>query len=484
MNEPIFNAVTGENAEHFHRLMQMYSEELDVHQNRTTDKEQLKKWTDSIIKRQSEDGRILRLCFAEGCPMGFLYGKIDKDGDKGFIKPGYGYVMEFYVSPEFRRRGYGRKMLRYLENFFEKKGVGRMYLTADPVTGKPFWEAMGFVGTREKSPDNGQEIYERGVVRENINIYVSDFLTPGLAENIAEAQWRSPSFSDRAVRFVHLGKTESDCFNVIAENEFGQVVGSIFCLQNKADRGLWYYGELFVSREYRRRHIAEKMLKTAEETLRGRWCRRLRCYVDADNTPSLRLQRKAGFERRPFEEWEGMNNEGEIMFEKDMENLAVITLTAGNAARLACYAAMIYEKNIGSLHGNEIPVKDFRAMLSAKDPDERHFLILKGVVPCGYMKINGLAEGTCGRLSMLAVDTAFHRRGVGEYAVGYAENFFRGAGKECICIHTTEDNLPARRLYEKCGYKASEPIQYMTGDGVKRAGFTFTKEINPFFSKK
>ena len=34
-------------------------------------------------------------------------------------------------------------------------------LVGNPVTGKPFWEAMGFTSTGEICPDNGQEIYEK-----------------------------------------------------------------------------------------------------------------------------------------------------------------------------------------------------------------------------------------------------------------------------------------------------------------------------------
>ena len=53
---------------------------------------------------------------------------------------------------------------------------------------------------------------------------------------------------------------------------------------------------------------------------------------------------------------------------------------------------------------------------------------------------------------MLVVDPAFHRKGIGSYAVSYAEEFLRDMGKSIIKIHTTSDNIPAQKLYEKCGY--------------------------------
>lgn len=54
-------------------------------------------------------------------------------------------------------------MYRHLEEQFRRDGAKRMYLTADPVTGKPFWEALGFVNTGEQSPENKQDIYEKAL---------------------------------------------------------------------------------------------------------------------------------------------------------------------------------------------------------------------------------------------------------------------------------------------------------------------------------
>ena len=56
-------------------------------------------------------------------------------------------------------------MLQRLESLFRERGVDRMYLTADPVTGRPFWEAMGFVCTGEISPENSLLIYEKSLSR-------------------------------------------------------------------------------------------------------------------------------------------------------------------------------------------------------------------------------------------------------------------------------------------------------------------------------
>lgn len=156
-----FISVNGDDTYLFIKLMQEYAKELDKHQNRNTDPEILKKWTESIVRKQYEDGRYLKLCCYNSEIVGFIYGKIDKPDDKGFKKVGYGCIMELYVIPEYRRKGFGKAMYLEIEGFFRKNGVMCLYLTADPVTGKPFWEEMSFTSTGEISPDNNQQVYEK-----------------------------------------------------------------------------------------------------------------------------------------------------------------------------------------------------------------------------------------------------------------------------------------------------------------------------------
>lgn len=166
-----FKYVTDENSEIFHILMKNYAKELDKHQNRITDTAVLDKWTDSIISKSNDDTfRILRLCCIDDEAIGFLFAKIDQANDKGYKRTGQGYIMEFYVKPEYRRRGYGKIMLTHIEQFYRERGVAQKYLTADPVSGNPFWSALGFVSKGECSPDNGQEIYEKALREENFDV--------------------------------------------------------------------------------------------------------------------------------------------------------------------------------------------------------------------------------------------------------------------------------------------------------------------------
>lgn len=161
-----FIPLSAEHAEHcaiFESLMYGYIDEMNQHSHRPLPKPFQKKWVESIIAMQGPADRHLELCYLDGIAIGFLYGKIDHKDHKGFIKPGYGYIMEFYVKPGFRRMGYGVQMLQRMEQLFRRDGASMIYLTADPVMGKPFWEAMGFENTHQTSPDNQLYIYEKSV---------------------------------------------------------------------------------------------------------------------------------------------------------------------------------------------------------------------------------------------------------------------------------------------------------------------------------
>lgn len=299
-----------------------------------------------------------------------------------------------------------------------------------------------------------------------ISAYVSEFPTSELVGKIAQAQWNNAEWSDSVVSRIYEGKSQTDCFNVIAENECGEVVGRLFCLQNDKRRNLWYYGDLYVVPGYRRRHIAQRLLALAERALTDRWCDTLRCYVEPENKISQSLQIKSGFIERPYQTFNGLINDGQIMFEKRLADFNA-KVVSDEAVR---YVAMLYGRNIGALHGVEIPYSEWRRLISAGDTDERHFLIQKGAVPCAYLKVNGLESGDdIGWISMLAVEPAFQRKGVGIYAVSYAEDFLRSVGKRLVKIHTTSDNIAAGRLYEKCGYT-------LVDDGGDK--LTYAKRLN------
>lgn len=147
--------------EAFTALMRRYGPEISAHTGRPLADEMLAHWTAGIIRQTVSADRLVEVCLDGEKPIGFLYGKIDREGDRGYSRPEWGYIMEFYVIPERRREGLGRQMSQRMEAFFSGKGVSSVYLTADPITGKPFWQAVGYQATGEFSPENDQEIFEK-----------------------------------------------------------------------------------------------------------------------------------------------------------------------------------------------------------------------------------------------------------------------------------------------------------------------------------
>lgn len=162
MNELNFVQVQKDDPQHcalFTGMMLPYNRELDYEY---PGDEVVRKVARGMIEMLGPHDRHHELAFVGEEPVGFFYGKVDHAEHRGFVKPGFGYVMEFYVRPEYRRKGYATQMLRRLEQHFASHGVTRMWLNADPAS-EAFWRATGFAPTDEISPDNGMVVYEKPV---------------------------------------------------------------------------------------------------------------------------------------------------------------------------------------------------------------------------------------------------------------------------------------------------------------------------------
>lgn len=155
---------TKEDFEIFLSLMLPYCKELDKNAGRETPKKTLVNFARSILNMADDKDRFIELCCFENETVGFAYGKIDREEHRGYVRPGWGYVMEFYVKPEYRLKGFGTEMYKRFETLFIKNGVNNIWLTADPVTGEPFWSALGFQNSGEKSSENNLNIFEKELI--------------------------------------------------------------------------------------------------------------------------------------------------------------------------------------------------------------------------------------------------------------------------------------------------------------------------------
>jgi len=108
-------------------------ENPDIHQ----------RFLQSILRRQGEPDRWLAMFMLGDQVFGFAHFKIDKDE-----RPGSGYILEFYVVPERRRRGLGQECLSLITNILTVAGCKTVWL-ASHSTAEAFWRACGFRETEE-----------------------------------------------------------------------------------------------------------------------------------------------------------------------------------------------------------------------------------------------------------------------------------------------------------------------------------------------
>ena len=288
---------------------------------------------------------------------------------------------------------------------------------------------------------------------EIITIQISKFLTDEYVRQIAQKQWRTdaPQWVNRSRQYIFDEiMNDNDCFGIVVTASDGNVIGRIHFVRNESDPRLWYYGDLFVVPEYRRKGIASQMIHAAIDHLAELGAVALRCYVDPKNTPSRNLQLSVGFLEKSFEPFNGFINDGEIMYEVQVpNNLTIIPATEDEAY----FVRVLFVQNKEVLHSGNISMNEWKEALSANDTDEKHFLICKGAVPVAYMKINGLDSKEEAWISMLFVAKDFHRQGIGTFAIEYAEEYVRERGFSTLAIQTDEDNLPAQTCCLQCGFQ-------------------------------
>ncbi len=127
------------------------------------------------------------------------------------------------------------------------------------------------------------------------------------------------------------------------------------------------------------------------------------------------------------------------------------------------YELMLEPNNISALHTDAIPLKEWRkSFAEPKDADEENFIVYKNDIPCAWLKLNGLQNKDIAWISMLVVSDKFKHQGVGQSTIEFAIGYLKQRGYKQIKLQTTEDNLPAIKLYTKCGFavisKTSEKI--------------------------
>lgn len=393
------------------------------------------------------------------------------------------FICTLYVDERVREHGHGEVLLNHAKYEAARLGYEKLYLATDHIG---YYEKKGFY-------EIGLDIFDWGRAAKVYAAY-----TP--SELRLEVYCRNNPVPDR-IHLEHLklkyGSLEENpsaallfqkmflsnngdvkWFSAAAFKE-GQLAGWVNFIQNPDNPLNWYLGDLAVIPSQRGKGIAKRLVGRGLDIIRQRASggEFVCSYIEKGNIASLALHKLFGFvdtkEQYPF--WDlnfGEDETTHILFLDG--RLTVIPLKNGERWE---NVSKLYRKNRRAFHGKEISDSEWEKLLSVNDNDEAHFLIYKGLLPAAWLKVNGLSGDSTGWISALAVDPTLHRRGIGAFAVSFAEDFLKLQGKKTACIITTEDNIAAKGLYERCGYVIRENITYTTESGDTEKGFVFEKNI-------
>jgi ribosomal protein S18 acetylase RimI-like enzyme len=128
-----------------------------------------------IQEQQKKEGKIynIELCMQDNNIIGFCFFtigeiKLQKDTEYGFIiKPlvnnnDYGFIMEFYINPEYRLQGCGKTMYYHIEEIYKESKINKIVLTAD-AKAICFWEKLGFCNSGKIDPGNDQPLFLKDI---------------------------------------------------------------------------------------------------------------------------------------------------------------------------------------------------------------------------------------------------------------------------------------------------------------------------------
>lgn len=132
---------------------------------------EIAEWLTGRVKIQGQrESMHFELIYEKDHLIGFAMYAIDLGGIKGILEAGCGYIMEFYIVPDYRRKGMGSQVYRHMEKTLKTDGARKIYLTPDSVNGVPFWKALGFTDSGKSDPDNKIHIYIKEIENKNDHV--------------------------------------------------------------------------------------------------------------------------------------------------------------------------------------------------------------------------------------------------------------------------------------------------------------------------
>ena len=128
-----------------------------------------------IQENKQKENKIynIELCMEKENIVGFCFFCIveiefQKDTEYGLIiKPlvnysDHGYIMEFYIKPEYRLKNYGKIMNCHIEKIYGKHDMKKIMLTPNKEA-QLFWEKLGYKNSGKIDPTNDLPIYFKDI---------------------------------------------------------------------------------------------------------------------------------------------------------------------------------------------------------------------------------------------------------------------------------------------------------------------------------
>ena len=119
---------------------------------------------------------------------------------------------------------------------------------------------------------------------------------------------------------IQRAQSYTGYFCIVLYNESTDIIGCANFIQNSKQQSEWFYTDLWVDNNYRRKGNAKRLVTAGCDYLRGIGAKTLLCTVDEENTPSVNTQISLGFKEIESQYFEFFDNTGLLMFSKKLNN--------------------------------------------------------------------------------------------------------------------------------------------------------------------
>ncbi len=102
-----------------------------------------------LIESQIESHLLnAAIAFEKDIPVGFSIFQIDRPESDWCKREGWGFIREFYIVPEYRRRHFGTELAHYSVQKLKEMDAHGLYLTSDTSSmAESFWLSCGWAKT-------------------------------------------------------------------------------------------------------------------------------------------------------------------------------------------------------------------------------------------------------------------------------------------------------------------------------------------------